>query len=299
MKKVAVCISGQFRTFDKCLQSFFSNLILCNTQYELFFFASFAKQKDKIIDIPKEFQNIASIIKIEEDSLTPNLDYEKNKYVYRDYILDENDTKLIFHQLKQFKSVFQLVEEYENNNQMRFDYVMRLRTDLEIKNVFNWSLKEDRILIPNSDDYGGYNDRFAIGPRSLMETYMKRLDYWYSRSGEKDFTTHNEGNLKMYLDSNKIKVEVIPLELQYVRFNDFSQTKIKINNINENEVRFSNVSENTLLVKTKICCGTEVLYSTKIEIPSNVVWFVASEKKCKNKKVIFEGKDLYLEYKMN
>ena len=55
MKTVAVCISGQFRSFDKCLPSIFSNLILTNSKYELKFFTSFAKEENKPINIPTEF----------------------------------------------------------------------------------------------------------------------------------------------------------------------------------------------------------------------------------------------------
>ena len=82
MKTVAVCISGQFRSFDKCLPSIFSNLILTNSKYELKFFTSFAKEENKPINIPTEFFKISSVIKIEEDSVLPDLTYQKSKYKY-------------------------------------------------------------------------------------------------------------------------------------------------------------------------------------------------------------------------
>ena len=126
MKTVAVCISGQFRSFDKCLPSIFKNLILTNSNYELKFFTSFAKEENKPITIPTEFFKISSVIKIEEDSVLPDLSYQKLKYKYQEFQLDsENDTKLIYYQLKQFQSVFNLVKEYEKDNNMTFDYVMR------------------------------------------------------------------------------------------------------------------------------------------------------------------------------
>ena len=144
MKKVAVCISGQFRSFDKCLPSIFTNLILTNSNYELKFFTSFAKEENKLISIPSDFFNISTVIKIEEDSVLPDLTYQKLKYKYKDFKLDsETDPKLIYHQLKQFQSVFNLVKEYEKNNNMMFDYVVRLRPDLEIKSVFNWKLSDN------------------------------------------------------------------------------------------------------------------------------------------------------------
>jgi hypothetical protein len=300
MKTVAVCISGQFRSFDKCLPSIFKNLILTNSNYELKFFTSFAKEEDKPINIPTEFFKISSVIKIEEDSVLPDLSYQKSKYKYQDYNLDtENDPKLIYYQLKQFQSVFNMVKEYEKNNNMTFDYVMRLRPDLELKSIFNWELLEDSIITPSEDHFQGYNDRFAIGPRNLMEVYMNRLNYWMSENDDINFTTQNEVNLKNHLDNHNISVNKIPVSLQYIRYNDFSKTKLKITSITTDEAHFRNVTNEDLPIKLRICCGKEVVYSNKLNLPPNLGWYVSSPNKCDNKKVIFQGNDLYLEYKMN
>jgi hypothetical protein len=300
MKKVAVCISGQFRSFDKCLPSIFKNLILTNSNYELKFFTSFAKEENKPINIPTEFFKISSVIKIEEDSVLPDLSYQKLKYKYQEFQLDsENDTKLIYYQLKQFQSVFNLVKEYEKDNNMTFDYVMRLRPDLEFKSIFNWNLFEGSIITPSEDHFRGYNDRFAVGPRNLMEVYMNRLGYWMSENDDINFTTQNEVNLKHHLDNHNILVNKIPIDLQYIRYNDFSETKLKITSITNDEAHFINVTDKELPIKLRICCGKEVVYSKKLEVPSRLGWYVSSPNKCTNKKVIFQGNDLYLEYKMN
>ena len=300
MKKVAVCISGQFRSFDKCLPSIFTNLILTNSNYELKFFTSFAKEENKPINIPTEFFKISSVIKIEEDSVLPDLSYQKSKYKYQDFLLDsENDTKLIYYQLKQFQSVFNIVKEYEKDNNMIFDYVMRLRPDLEFKSIFNWNLFEDSIITPSEDHFRGYNDRFAVGPRNLMEVYMSRLGYWMSENDDINFTTQNEVNLKHHLDNHKILINKIPIDLQYIRYNDFSKTKLKITSITNDEAHFINVTDDELPIKVKICCGKGVVYSKKLDLPPHLYWWVGSPNKCDNKKVIFQGNDLYLEYKMN
>jgi len=300
MKTVAVCISGQFRSFDKCLPSIFSNLILTNSNYQLKFFTSFAKEENKHINIPTEFFKISSVIKIEEDSVLPDLTYQKSKYKYQEFQLDsENDPKLIYYQLKQIQSVFNIVKEYEKNNNMTFDYVMRLRPDLEIKSIFNWKSLGEFIITPSEDHFRGYNDRFAIGPRNLMEIYMNRLDYWISENDDINFTTQNEVNLKHYLDNHNILVNKIPIDLQYIRYNDFSKTKLKIREITNNEAHFTNVTDEELPIKLKICCGKEVVFSKNLDVPPHIGWYVGSPNKCENKKVIFQGNDLYLEYKMN
>jgi hypothetical protein len=300
MKTVAICISGQFRSFDKCLPSIFKNLILTNSKYKLKFFTSFAKEENKPINIPTEFFKISSVIKIEEDSVLPDLTYQKSKYKYQDFQLDsENEPKLIYYQLKQFQSVFNMVKEYEKNNNMMFDYVMRLRPDLEFKNIFDWTLFEDSIITPSEDHFHGYNDRFAIGPRNLMGVYMNRLDYWMSENDDINFTTQAEVNLKHHLDNHNILVNKIPIDLQYIRYNDFSKTKLKITSITNDEVHFTNVTDEELPLKLKICCGKEVVYSKTLNAPPHLGLYVGSPNKCANKKVIFQGNDLYLEYKMN
>jgi hypothetical protein len=300
MKTVAVCISGQFRSFDKCLPSIFKNLILTNSNYELKFFTSFAKEENKPITIPREFFKISSVIKIEEDSVLPDLSYQKSKYKYQDYQLDgENDTKLIYYQLKQFQSVFNMVKEYEKDNNMTFDYVMRLRPDLEFKSIFNWKSLGESIITPSEDHFRGYNDRFAIGPRNLMEVYMNRLNYWMSENDDINFTTQNEVNLKHHLDNHNISVNKLPIDLQYIRYNDFTKLKLKITSITNDEAHFTNITNEELPIKLRICCGKEVIYSKALNVPPHLGWFVGSPNKCTNKKVIFQGNDLYLEYKMN
>jgi hypothetical protein len=275
-------------------------LILTNSNYQLKFFTSFAKEQNKPINIPTEFFKISSVIKIEEDSVLPDLTYQKSKYKYQEFQLDsENDPKLIYYQLKQIQSVFNIVEEYEKNNNMTFDYVMRLRPDLEIKSIFNWKSLGEFIITPSEDHFRGYNDRFAIGPRNLMEIYMNRLDYWISENDDINFTTQNEVNLKHYLDNHNILVNKIPIDLQYIRYNDFSKTKLKIRDITNNEVHFTNVTDEELPIKLKICCGKEVVFSKNLDVPPHIGWYVGSPNKCENKKVIFQGNDLYLEYKMN
>ena len=306
MKTVAICISGQFRSFDKCLPSIFTNLILTNSKYKLKFFASFAKEENKPINIPTEFFKISSVIKIEEDSILPDLTYQKSKYKYQEYQLDtENEPRQFYYQLKQYKSVFNMVKEYEKCNNMTFDYVMRLRPDLEFKNIFDWTLFDNSIIIPSFDNFRGYNDKFAIGPRNLMEIYMNRLDYWMSENDDINFTTHPEVSLKHYLNNHNILVNELPIDLQYVRYNDFSKTKLKITSITNDAVHFTNETDAELLLKLKICCDDasgrvkEVLYTTNCNMPPRANWYVASPNKCENKKVIFQGNDLYLEYKMN
>ena len=60
------------------------------------------------------------------------------------------------------------------------------------------------IIIPDEYHFGGYNDRFAIGPISLMEKYMRR---WHNLSSCYISNIHAESFLKLFLDGLHIKVQ--------------------------------------------------------------------------------------------
>jgi hypothetical protein len=70
-------------------------------------------------------------------------------------------------------------------------------------------------------------------------------------------------------------------------------------NISETRVDFINVTDSILPIKLKICCGKKIVYSNDLELPKKINWYAESKVECVDKKVIFQGKDLYLQYQMN
>jgi hypothetical protein len=309
MKKVAVCISGQYRSFDQCLPYIFENFINTNKDYEILVFICFGKEQDKHIIIPKEIYDLSATIKIESDPPLPNLDYQIEKYARHGLILNsQKDSKLVYYQLKQLKSVYNLVLEYEKENGIEFDYIARVRPDIWFKTPFDWKLSDDHITILKHNDFGGYNDKFAIGPKKLMSTFMNRVDEWMSENNDENYTTHAESNLKFLLDENNIQVNRTNMIYDYIRYNDENNNRIEIVGIDNNIIRYKNISSDILNIMLKIyykvgnVAGEEsrqILYSTNITLSPNVVYYSMNESDVPNKFVSLEGKDLYLEYKMN
>lgn len=308
MKHLAICISGQYRSFDNCYESIIKTFVTSNPNYRVKIFICFSKETDKYITIPKEIYEHCGKIKIEEDSLRPDLTNQVNKFHSTDLILNrETGTFSSYYQLLQIKTSYELMLEYEKEQNMKFDYIARIRPDLSYESEFDWVINDDFITILDGSDWNGYNDKFAIGPRELMSKYMNRYDFWISNWYE-NISTHNETNLKLWLDVNNIKVNRTNLRYKYVRFNDTSKKTIQFLEISENKVVYENVSETELDVLVKVydsdesLCGeiaNNVFYSEHLKLPPKVPFFSICENRGENKKMFsIEGKDLYIEHVM-
>lgn len=102
-------------------------------------------------------------------------------------------------QLWALKRVWEVFEAFK----IEADCVVRMRPDLDFS-VPPEEPKTDAIYIPKFANYWGYNDRFAYGPRRLMEKYFKRmevLDYYIDRGG----IFHPESFLGWRLEHEDVK----------------------------------------------------------------------------------------------
>lgn len=309
MKYLAICISGQYRSFDDCYKSIIETFVYSNPNIKVKFFICFSKENDKHISIPKEIYEHCGKIKIEEDSILPNLSKQINKFKSSNYILNQDAGAIsAYYQLLQIKSSYQLMLEYEKEQNITFDYVMRLRPDLSYETSFEWELDDETITILKGADWNGYNDKFAIGPKNLMSKYMNRFDFWIS-DREENISTHNETNLKLWLDLNNVKVKRTQIRYNYIRYNDESNKRIEFLEITSDKVVYKNISNSELDILIKIYDRNDslfgeianyVYYSKKMKIPPGVAFFSICDDKAPNKKMVsIEGKDLYIEHKMN
>ena len=98
----------------------------------------------------------------------------------------------------------------EHNND--YNAVLCLRSDLIYNNpidmqALNWVLTDptkNRIVIPDWDDWGGLNDRFAYGTQVAMNTYGSRGDH--AEAYAQDHKMHSERFLKHIILSNKTEL---------------------------------------------------------------------------------------------
>lgn len=150
---IAICISGNKRTFDKLKQNIENNLINDSN----IIFAVLDEQVDLDIDRALYFQE---------------------QKLFTDYIDKFNNQKRpetpVNNVLQMFYRIYkcgQLKKEYENEKNIEFDIVVRLRPDLEFLNKVCFKfLNDNEIAIPSEYNFGGICDQFFY---SNSKTYDK------------------------------------------------------------------------------------------------------------------------------
>lgn len=207
-KKIAICLSGLTRTFNHCYPTLVKNLIEPNPNFDFDIIGVFSKKENE--DIPKDIDlNIFKAISFEIDPPLPDLSYQESKFMDLCY-------KRNFYQLLGLKNINNLRKKVENDTNIKYDLIVRLRTDLKfLSPVFLDKINYNCIYIPYEHDHrGGLNDRFAIGSRDFMDYYLNRYDFWMEKHDEiPNYSTHAELNLRIYL--NQINIPVYRLPFNY------------------------------------------------------------------------------------
>lgn len=214
--KVAVCLSGSLRSIEKCHENFLMNVITNNKDMfdlKLFYFLPMDINSHKITKINNE----GFIIQIEKDEPLKPLNCVFNGRQSR---LDSESCgglKGWLYQLQGIERSFEMVEKYEKQNNITFDYILRIRHDVLFIEKINFAeLVPDRLNIPYFHKWFGLNDRFAFGPRDMMVIYMKMYSNLYEDC--------NNGTLKIknaewYCKYNLEKRKVNYTENKEILFN--------------------------------------------------------------------------------
>ena len=109
-----------------------------------------------------------------------------------------------YQQLWGLSECFDLVKDYEQNMGIRYEFLIRARSDsllVKIPSTLEPANKST-ILIP---DEAGYNDRFAVGSIVLMEKYMRR---WHDLQSCYVHNINAENFLKLTLERLGIAVQL-------------------------------------------------------------------------------------------
>lgn len=210
--KVAICISGLYRTFDECYPTIKEHIIDNNPDFEFDIISSFSTKENFI---PNYNPSIFKKIEFIEDSDLPDLTYQRNKYIYEVQVCNNN-----YYQLLGLKQVNELRKQVEQDKNIKYDFLLRTRPD--VKFLSPVSLKDldyNKIYLPYGHDHrGGYNDRFAFGNRYLMDNYLNRYYFWMKTHDDiPGYITHAEANLKVYLNTLSIQVDRIPFNYCFRR----------------------------------------------------------------------------------
>jgi len=177
MKKVAVCISGQFRTFDKVWKDNIK-ILKKNKEYQYHFFCFFWKTRgDTQRILPgnnRTFKNLfldpfyyypkkdnQKIYKNKVKKIIPNSEIKISKIPEKNYFIKDNVLQIIqnyphnkndaFNSFCLWKSVQicdQMRIDFQKKNNVEFDCVMRIRPDWKLKkNPIHYFFKKKNNII--------------------------------------------------------------------------------------------------------------------------------------------------------
>jgi len=242
--KIAILMSGQLRTCWYSIESILENIIIPNNAYVFFYtgtseknFISFQNRKpidssctmyesrgreksikidekkfleEKLNNYLKSFQKsdyddkyIENYDNILNKTRCDNIDFAK-KYCKKSCFSDLNG--YVVAQYLLLKQCLFLLEEYEILNNIKYDFIIRLRPDMSIKNklIINKNFKKEDLFVQR--DFGKVNmrDYFFMGKSEIMKNICKNFveKYGYLRFKkedeilyEKTFITENQFGL--------------------------------------------------------------------------------------------------------
>jgi hypothetical protein len=191
--KVALLLSGQFRNGRECYQSIYDNLI---SHYDVDVFISYHYEEPDVT-----FEELDELYKpkyimyekydnglIEKFNLT-------NNFLHYTESTPSSLCKMWFGNMM----VNILKDDYEKNNNMKYDVVIKSRFDVDILEKIELKLPQNQIYIPIGWDHmDGVNDTFAYGDSDSMSYYLNAYFSLDDFINEGRFI-HPEMLLKAYL----------------------------------------------------------------------------------------------------
>lgn len=198
--KIAICLSGFIRTWEYSKISFIKNLLQdldCDIfihTYKQNFYEYSSHKKDVIYnedEIKKMFEglNVKSIVIEDRDVIREQIESESEKYEgitnYKIRIKessDETDNYVnlgirIYDQLRKINLCNQLRKDYQLENNVDYDLIVKSRFDVLYIDKINWNLFTDENIVYNGiDGCGGFpDDLVGIGKEKPMNAYMDRF----------------------------------------------------------------------------------------------------------------------------
>jgi hypothetical protein len=229
---IAVCISGGIKYPEKSLKSLKN--IFPNENIKVFIHTwkindrktylkntKITREEELILYV--ETEKTEQLKKILYETSYDRLDILK-KYNYQDVLIENFDEKAIIFKnlfdslnfisyerndigfISMFYSIYKCNElkiKYENENNMKFDKVIRMRFDSDFmgKKLLVNELVDD-LVIPNGPDWEGLNDQFAVGSSESIDYYSNLYNNFASLQ---HISFQPEKLLKEYMANMEIK----------------------------------------------------------------------------------------------
>jgi len=242
--KIAVCISGGVRYPHLGLQSI--QKIIPNEYVKIFIHTWKINNRDSFLSTVAGLQH-KEVDKIVETNLSLLEDYNYEKLLIENYEECEKKFKKLLNNLKFVPSTDpedeyprfdvgpismhysihkanELKKNFEKENNITFDWVIRMRTDSDFKsNVLDVRSLSGELNIPSGEDwsYSGINDQFAIGKSNAMDLYSNLYNNFYHNQSVKYYP---ERILYSHLKNMNLNIGRIDFPVRINNGQDFRKT---------------------------------------------------------------------------
>jgi len=204
MKYIALYISGRSTCFNENLIYQLKNYLDKNKETEIHIFASLNEEPNT--EHSKKFEEIIKPKKvIYEKFIAPEyILNHKNKHWYtKPY----NCASMYYNNLK----AFELIEEYSKELGIKYDMVIKYRTDIvRIENdlpIPEEDIKENSIYtLFDYNWHGGLNDQIGVGSFNTMKLYSDLYNRLKEYLIEDDIMLHPEILLRHHLTKNGVNL---------------------------------------------------------------------------------------------
>jgi len=227
-KRMALCLSGQARAVKACLSSIQDCIIKPFGHVDVFIHTWFVDKysTDKFNVSGLETSNVFDCSLQEYlDCYNPASvaieDFARSKYFHCNNLSDR--VRIAFYVIHKSN---QVKREYEIENNLNYDYVIRCRTDLKFERRLTEQdlecVNDGSILIPSMLDFGGVNDQFAIGTPTSMNKYASlhnRLDKYLFVDGlpydPERLMKHHINSMNLELHRFRFDYSIVKKSMKY------------------------------------------------------------------------------------
>jgi len=238
-KKIAMCISGYLRTFEECYPSILKNIIQDNdvdifihTYDKIGNSSGWRHPIDLSENINMEFLESIPNIKVIAVQKWDNIKYKFDKV--REIIPNVTNINIIETIFYKIYMCNQLRKDYEKENNIKYDLIIRMRGDQVFEKKINLDFPENKILINaypwGDEDYVHHfvgddcgqpgsrnetewlNDRFAVGNSENIDYLCDLYNNFEELIKESDFI---ELEHLLYRHLSKMNIE---FEKRYLNF---------------------------------------------------------------------------------
>lgn len=241
-KKVAVILTGHLRTYSRTYQCILHNLLIPN-KADLFIVTydimdnikissgeKIIEEKIDLEDVKKKFRPFLKVLKVIDSK---NFEYKYDPIPNYPYFFPDRLDRLLT-MLKIIYMGFNIVNDYQATNRIRYDYIIRARADLLFKqeidintyNPFPYS-----VIVPTPDTGKSINgmtlnDHIVIGRKEVMDIYLTYSEHMKEINQHIDISIVESG-ICYFLVNNGINIDKRYINYEIVRSKEHAISKKK------------------------------------------------------------------------